>query len=484
MLFTSPEYIVFSLIFFPIYFALPLRWRWVWLLLAGYVFYGYGHAQYLWIIALTTAVDYTVGRLLVRTASKRRRTWLLAASLSLNLGVLFFFKYFNFFSGSVASTLSAIGITSPVGVLSLTLPVGISFYTFQSMAYTIDVYRGKIPAERHAGIFAAFVAFFPQMLAGPIERAEHLLPQFRQRFRFDEARTVEGLQRILWGLFKKVVIADRLAIYVNAVYEQPQAYTGAPLILATIFFAFQIYCDFSGYTDIALGTARIMGFSLSENFRQPYFSASVREFWSRWHITLSTWFRDYLYIPLGGNRVALPRQLLNLMIVFLASGLWHGANWTFIVWGGLHGLFVCVETVAARRSQGQLPPTNSQSVAIQIGRVLLTFFLVGVAWVFFRATSFADAGYIFTHALLPSNVAISAPFTDGLLDAPLEFMLSIFLIAVLMLVDAVLARPAWGEQLRRIPAGARWSVYYVAFAAVLFSGLYGVGAQQFVYFQF
>ena len=220
------------------------------------------------------------------------------------------------------------------------LPVGISFYTFQSMAYTIDVYRGVVEPEKHLGIMATFVAFFPQLVAGPIERAPHMLPQFRQRMSFDQARTVEGLRLILWGAFKKIVIADRLAIYVNTVYNAPRHYSGLPLIAATIFFAFQIYCDFSAYSDIAIGAAKILGFDLMENFRQPYFSKSVREFWGRWHISLSTWFRDYLYIPLGGNRVTFTRHLLNLMIVFVVSGLWHGASWTFVIWGALHGLYI------------------------------------------------------------------------------------------------------------------------------------------------
>src|SRR5690606_11316178 len=306
MSFTSPEFVLFFAAYFAVYFVLPHRWRWAWILVASYFFYAYGHGEYLWIILLTTTVDYTVARLIHRTKNPRSRKLLLLVSITLNLSILFAFKYFDFFNNSLAAISQQLELPYAVGGLSLALPVGISFYTFQSMAYTIDVYRRKIPAENHAGVFAALVAFFPQLVAGPIERAPHMLPQYRQRFRFNEERTVEGMRRILWGFFKKIVIADRLAIYVNGVYNSPYEYSGFPLIVATLFFAFQIYCDFSAYSDIAIGTARIMGFDLMENFRQPYFARSIREFWARWHISLSTWFRDYLYIPLGGNRVPFP----------------------------------------------------------------------------------------------------------------------------------------------------------------------------------
>ncbi len=343
MTFTSPEFVIFFSAFVPLYFATAHRYRWVLLLLASYFFYAYGSGIYVVLILFSTLVDYTSARAMGVTTNPRRKKLLLAASLTVNLGTLFIFKYFNFFNQSFAALAEVLSVGYPIGALSVLLPVGISFYTFQSMAYTIDVYRGAIEPEKHLGIMATFVAFFPQLVAGPIERAQHMLPQFRRRVQFDTERTVAGLRLILWGAFKKIVIADRLAIYVNTVYNAPERHSGLPLLIATVFFAFQIYSDFSAYTDIAIGSAKILGFDLMENFRQPYFSKSAREFWARWHISLSTWFRDYLYIPLGGNRVPFPRYLLNLMIVFVVSGLWHGASWTFVIWGALHGIYIVVE---------------------------------------------------------------------------------------------------------------------------------------------
>lgn len=518
MSFISPEFILFFAAYFPVYFALPHRWRWVWILASSYFFYAYGHSEYLWIIVLTTAVDYTVARLIQRTENPRRRKLLLLASLSLNLGVLFAFKYFDFFNDTFADISNQLGLPYAVGGLSLALPVGISFYTFQSMAYTIDVYRRKIPAEKHVGIFAAFVAFFPQLVAGPIERGAHMLPQYRRRVHFDEERTVEGLRRILWGFFKKVVIADRLAIYVNMVYNAPQSYSGLPLIVATVFFAFQIYCDFSAYTDIAIGAARIMGFDLMENFRQPYFARSIREFWGRWHISLSMWFRDYVYIPLGGNRVPFTRHLVNLFIVFLVSGLWHGASWTFVIWGGLHGLFVVGEALWERIKQPSiaaaraavLQPTDALIPAVSptetgeqnagMGlftgtlrkttwgaglRIVLTFAAICFAWIFFRANSFTDAAYIVTHLFAFGQPGgLTDPFAQGLLSSQAEFFISFGLIGLLLIVDALDAKVGLNNLFRVSPAALRWAVYYVAGSAVIFSGLYGSGAQEFIYFQF
>ncbi|MEP7292371.1 MAG: MBOAT family O-acyltransferase, partial [Chloroflexota bacterium] len=293
MTFTSPEFVIFFAAFVPLYFAIAHRFRWLLLLVASYFFYAYGSGIYVLLIITTTLIDYAAARAMGASAAPRRRKLFLTASLSANLGTLFLFKYFNFFNQSLAALTGY-----SANPLHLILPVGISFYTFQSMAYTIDVYRGAVEPEKHLGIFATFVAFFPQLVAGPIERARHMLPQFHQRAQFDTQRTVEGLRLILWGAFKKIVIADRLAIYVNAVYNDPSHYSGLPLLAATIFFAFQIYCDFSGYSDIAIGAAKVIGFDLSLNFRQPYFAKSPREFWTRWHISLSGWFRDYLYIPL------------------------------------------------------------------------------------------------------------------------------------------------------------------------------------------
>ncbi|MFN8452752.1 MAG: MBOAT family protein [Anaerolineae bacterium] len=478
MTFTTPEFIIFFAAFVPLYFAIPPRLRWVVLLAASYFFYAYGSGIYVVLIAFTTLVDYTAARAMGATDDPRRRRLYLAASLTANLGTLFVFKYFNFFNQSFEALAASLGWGYPVNALSVVLPVGISFYTFQSIAYTIDVYRGAIQPEKHLGIFATFVAFFPQLVAGPIERARHMLPQFHLRARFDSARAVAGLRLILWGAFKKIVIADRLAIYVNTVYTTPGDYNGLPLILATVFFAFQIYCDFSAYSDIAIGAAKILGFDLMENFRQPYFAQSIREFWGRWHISLSTWFRDYLYIPLGGSRVTLPRHLLNLMIVFLVSGLWHGASWTFVIWGALHGLYMVVETLLRGRR------ITYYLYLPRAVRVVLTFALVCFAWIFFRANSFGDALYVVGHLFSFDSATVTEPFAAGLLGAHVEFVLSCGLIALLLVVDGFIARHGFERLWQRSPAALRWATYYAAGAAVIFSGLYGLGAQQFIYFRF
>ncbi len=476
MTFTSPEFVIFFAAFVPIYFLTAYHYRWIVLLAASYFFYAYGSGVYVGLIIFSTCVDYVAARAMGATDNPRRRKLFLAASLTVNLGTLFIFKYFNFFNHSFATFAAAINLSYPINVLDVLLPIGISFYTFQSMAYTIDVYRGAIQPEKHFGIMAAFVAFFPQLVAGPIERAPHFLPQFRRRANFESARAAAGLRLILWGAFKKIVIADRLAIYVNTVYNTPSAYSGVPLIVATVFFAFQIYCDFSAYSDIAIGTAQILGFDLMDNFRQPYFAKSVREFWARWHISLSTWFRDYLYIPLGGSRVPFPRYLLNLMIVFVVSGLWHGASWTFVIWGALHGLFIVGEAVLQRRGVRLKLPSVVQ--------VVITFGLVGFAWIFFRANNLADASYIVTHLFSFRDNTLTEPFASGLLGAQVEFVLSWGLIGLLLVVDGLIVRFGFERLFRVSPVYVRWAMYYAAGAAVIFSGLYGIGAQQFIYFKF
>lgn len=475
MSFTAPEYVIFLPLAALAYFAVPLRWRWLVIVIASYFFYAYGSGVYVLLIIFSTLVDYTAARLISASSDKPRRRLYLALSLSVNLGVLFVFKYFNFANESARLFFESVGIDYTVRPLDLLLPIGISFYTFQSMAYTIDVYRGIIPAEKHLGVMAAFISFFPQLVAGPIERAPNILPQFRIRFRFDPDRTVSGLRLILWGAFKKIAIADRLAIYVNTVYDAPANHDGGALLLATIFFGFQIYCDFSAYSDIAIGSARILGFELMENFRQPYFARTVREFWARWHISLSTWFRDYLYIPLGGNRVPFPRALLNLFIVFLVSGVWHGASWTFVLWGALHGVYVMVEAFARRRNWRFLPAPFG---------IALTFTLVTLAWVLFRANTIDDAAYIFTHLFAFAGADVTQPFAAGILGAPTEFALSCGLITLLLGVDALIARFGMDGLANRLPTVPRWAAYYALGAAVVFSGLYNTGAQQFIYFRF
>jgi alginate O-acetyltransferase complex protein AlgI len=487
LVFTTPEFVVFFIVVVPIYFLLPLRLRWYWLLASSFFFYASWNVNYLWILIFSASIDYLAALTIDRTPpeQKSRRRIYLASSLGINLGILFLFKYFNFFNQSAGTVLGAVGIPyTPLG-LELLLPVGISFYTFQAMSYTIDVYRGNLKAEKNPVIYMTFVVFFPQLVAGPIERATNLIPQFHQKFRFDVDRVVSGLQLMLWGAFKKIVIADRLAIYVDTVYANPQGYSTPALMLATVFFAFQIYTDFSAYTDIAIGVARIMGFNFMQNFRQPYFSRSVREFWARWHISLSTWFRDYLYIPLGGNRVSLGRNLLNLMIVFLVSGLWHGAAWTFVIWGFIHGLFVCLETLLARRSIHLLPRALPAWVrnGLSLGFV---FVVVNIAWVFFRAESLSDALYIVMHFIVPAGgESALAPFEAYQLNVPLELALSLGAIGLLLLVDYFDSRHGLTLALGRLPSLMRWGFYYAtALAVVLSYAIYSNTSAQFIYFQF
>lgn len=477
MSFISPEFVLFFCTIVPLFFILPHKYRWIMLLIFSYFFYAYGNIQYVPILLGTTLIDYFAAIKIEDSKTETGRRLWLAASMTSNLGILFIFKYFNFFNQSLGTVLGYQPFT-----LDLILPIGISFYTFQSMSYTIDVYKRQMHVERNLGIMATFVVFFPQLVAGPIERATNLLDQFFKEMKWDTDRVVGGLQLMLWGFFKKVVIADRLAVYVNAVYNDVTDYTGMSLILATVFFAFQIYCDFSAYSDIAIGAARVLGFDLMTNFRQPYFSQSVREFWARWHISLSTWFRDYLYIPLGGNRAGFTRGLLNLFFVFLVSGLWHGANWTFVMWGTLHGLAVVFLAVTRQFNINFLTGKDPFSTSI---RWALTFAFVCFAWIFFRANTWADAMYIVGNLFnFSASVDLTAPFTAGLLGAQNEFYLVFALIGFLFLADGLMAKFGLENLLAKTHFVPRWAFYYGLAAAVLFSGLYGAGASSFIYFQF
>lgn len=334
MSFNSVTFAVFVTLVFLVYWGLPQRRQWVVLLFSSYYFYMSWNAKYVLLILFTTIVSYTCGRLLAVTKCVYQKRFILFSASVICLGVLFVFKYFNLFMDTFCSVLQLLSIQIHPMTLKLLLPVGISFYTFQTLSYVIDVYRGEIPAEKHFGIYAAFVSFFPQLVAGPIERTGNLLPQIRREHCFCYEDAVYGLRQMLWGFYKKIVIADTLAFYVDKIYADLFSYEGGTLVLAAFFFSFQIYCDFSGYSDIAIGTARLFGIKLMTNFKNPYLSVSLNEFWQNWHISLSSWFRDYVYIPLGGNRKGKVRKYINLLITFLTSGLWHGADVTFIVWGG------------------------------------------------------------------------------------------------------------------------------------------------------
>lgn len=411
MLFNSLDFLFFFIIVTTLYFVIPHNKRWILLLLSSCYFYMAFVPIYILILGFTIVIDYFAGILIENSEGKRRKLFLIL-SLIANIGVLAVFKYHNFLNENLTFLMHGFGLSNPIPFLSIILPIGLSFYTFQAMSYTIEVYRGNQKAERHFGIFSLYIMFYPLLLAGPIERPYNLLPQLRIKQDFEYTRVVEGLRLMLWGLFKKLVIADRLAIYVNAVYNNYEAHNGTTLILASIFFTFQIYCDFSGYSDMAIGAAKVMGIKLMNNFNRPYFSRSMSEFWKRWHISLSSWFRDYVYITLGGNRVSIPRWYLNLFIVFLISGLWHGANWTYVIWGALNGFYLIFAIISqgfrnkAKRLVGldKLPWLN------HLLEVMITFALSSFAWIFFRANHVTDAfGIIKKIATSRGSLFIESP---------------------------------------------------------------------------
>lgn len=386
MLFNSIEFLFFFLAVAVIYFCVSAKYRWLVLLVSSYYFYMNWNPAYAILIFISTLTTYFASVLIFKSGAKKSKLFLVF-SLIVNLGILILFKYYNFINDTILKFLSQFGVSWDFPELNFLLPVGISFYTFQAIGYTLDVYRGDMEPEHHFGRYALFVSFFPQLVAGPIERATHLLPQFRNKIVFSYQNLDLGLKKILWGLIMKVGVADRVGIYVDAVYGNVQDHSGVTLWLASILFAIQIYCDFAGYSSIAIGTARILGFDLMENFRRPYFSTSISEFWSRWHISLSTWFRDYLYIPLGGNRVKLPRHLFNLLITFIVSGLWHGANYTFIIWGICHGVFLITEVLLKKNAV----LTNKFKFNFWLLNWIVTQFCVVLAWVLFRSNNIQEA---------------------------------------------------------------------------------------------
>ncbi len=392
MLFNTFSFLLFFPIVTLVYYFLSQRFRWCWLLAASCYFYMFFVPVYIFILAGTIIIDYLVGIYLENVKPENKKT-LLILSIIANVGILAVFKYYNFFADNVNVLSQYLDLQSNLPFLHILLPVGLSFHTFQAMSYTIEVYRGNQKAETHFGRYALYVMFYPQLVAGPIERPQNLLHQFREKKPFIPRQVSDGLCLMLWGMFKKVVVADRLAKYVDSVYDNHSMHHGSSLALASVFFAFQIYCDFSGYSDIALGAAKTLGIDLMTNFKRPYFSNSITQFWRRWHISLSTWFRDYLYIPLGGNRVSPPRWLFNIFIVFIISGFWHGANWTFVIWGALHGLFSTINILFSKfTSKASAPFLNIiRSIDRPIFTIPFTFLLVTLAWVFFRAESVSQA---------------------------------------------------------------------------------------------
>jgi D-alanyl-lipoteichoic acid acyltransferase DltB (MBOAT superfamily) len=497
MLFNSFEFLIFYLIVISLYFIFPhKRFRWMLLLLSSYIFYMWWNPVYILLILFSTGVDYCAGILMERHQddTKLKRLFLIS-SLTANLGLLFVFKYFNYM-GRLITAYTPYG--SDLFSFDLLLPMGISFYTFQTLSYTIDVYRGRIKAEKHFGYFALYVSFFPQLVAGPIERSNRLIPQLKQTHVFDYDRMREGLLIMGYGFFKKMVIADRAAIFVNSVYGQAgQIHDGWEFIMATGLFIIQIYGDFSGYSDIAIGSAKIMGIDLMENFKQPFFSRGFKAFWGKWHISLMGWFQDYLYIPLGGSRKGVLRTYFNVMMVFVVSGIWHGANLTFLIWGFLNGLFLLMEVLWERMRIRWLmvKEESRQSPLKSLFQMGLTISTIGSTMVFFRATSVREALSIYSKIPILSFDRLYTLqggfdrrfFTYGL--GVLEMKLLIGGILVMFMIDAAISRRggvgAFVEEIRCKPIHLRWAIYYLMIFTIIIFGLYGPGEiQEFIYFQF
>jgi len=486
MLFNSFDFAIFLPLIFILYWFVAqknLGLQNLLIVLASYTFYGWWDWRFLSLILFSSIVDYLVGLGMNRYESQLKRKILLWTSITVNLGFLGFFKYYNFFVESFASTFSFFGRDINVNTLDIILPVGISFYTFQTLSYSIDIYKKKLEPTKNFITFSAFVSFFPQLVAGPIERATNLLPQFYKKREFDLHLAVDGMRQILWGLFKKIVIADNCAEFANLMFNDPTQYSGSALLIGAVFFAFQIYGDFSGYSDIAIGTSRLFGFNLKRNFRYPYFARDIAEFWRRWHISLSTWFRDYLYIPLGGSKVGTLKKIRNTLIIFVVSGFWHGANWTFIIWGALNALYILPLILRSKNrkhltevAEGKMLPSLRE-----LGSILLTFGLTTIAWVFFRAKSVEAAFEYIAGIFKPSF--FSLPKGEDFVGTALHPLLLISILFTFILVEWI----GRGQEHAMATLGSKWNrtlrfgMYYAIIVAIFW---FGGREQQFIYFQF
>jgi len=483
MLFNSIDFAIFLPVVFMIYWFLlnnNLKLQNLFLVAASYFFYGWWDWRFLSLILFSTLVDYTVGRKLRTEEKQVKRKMLLLTSILVNLGFLGFFKYYNFFLDNFVAAFTFLGTDIRASSLNIILPVGISFYTFQTMSYTIDVYRKKLDPTRDFIAFAAFVSFFPQLVAGPIERATNLLPQFYKRRSFDFSKASDGLRQILWGLFKKVVIADNCAEIVNFVYNNPSEMGGSTLFLGAVCFSFQIYGDFSGYSDIAIGTARLFGFNLKRNFAFPYFSRDIAEFWRRWHISLSSWFRDYVYIPLGGSRGGTWMNIRNIFIIFIVSGFWHGASWTFIAWGFINALcfLPLLLTNSNRRNieivaKGKVFPTLKETLSI-----LLTFGITTIAWIFFRAETIGEA-FVYISNMLSASLFSLPPRGLGV---GFHLAPTVLLVAAFTLVEWFSRDAEYAIEKLSIPRPWRWATY--SFLIFLIGMYMQTTETPFIYFQF
>lgn len=469
MLFNSFHFIYFIVLLFPLYWIMPQRFRWMVMLVASYYFYMCWNYNYMVLILFTTLVSYLAAIKIENTSNKALQKRFLYGSIFSSLSVLFFFKYYNFFSEAINTTV--LQSSTQIPLMNWLLPVGISFYTFETLSYTIDVYHNKLKAERNFGIYALFIAFFPKLVAGPIERSENLLPQFRRIQQLKRTNIIQGTKYIILGFFMKLVVADRLSLYVDSVYNNVNSHHGLTMWLATFCFSFQILCDFAGYSTIAKGIAKWFDFDLMLNFNRPYMALSFSEFWKRWHISLSSWFRDYVYIPLGGNKIGVSRRYSNLLITFLVSGLWHGANWTFLVWGGLHGLYLIIENLVSNPKMNAL---LADYLSLRIVKRVFIFVAVSIAWVFFRANTVSDAIVILTKAIqIDRNV---------FLEAKTLFYGSIA-IAILVVLDIFAERKGKDNVLQNEACSFGIIALFVALViAIFYLGVFDGG--QFIYFQF
>lgn len=484
MLFNSIEFIFFFPIVTTLYFLLPHKFRWFMLLISSCIFYMAFIPHYILILFITIIIDYFAGIFIEKSEGYKKKAFLIISIISTCL-ILFIFKYFNFFSLSFQYIVNLTGFEYKSKLLDLILPIGLSFHTFQSLSYVIEVYRGKQKAEKHFGIYSLYVMFYPQLVAGPIERPQNLLHQFREVHKFEYNRVTDGLKLMLFGMFKKVVIADRLSIFVNEIYSNPTNFQGPALILATIFFAFQIYYDFSGYSDIAIGSAKVMGFELMKNFDRPYFSKSISEFWKRWHISLSTWFKDYLYISMGGNKVSKIRWQFNLFFTFLVSGLWHGANWTYVIWGFLNGFYLVFSLWTSdirNKVEEKLHISHNKSY-----KVITTFSLICFSWIFFRANNISDAFYISTHLFTGFDKIFDLNYLRKVISEQgnvktLEFIIACLLLLSMEIVHLIQRKYKIRDLISKNNIVVRWSIYYLLILAIIFLGVFN--KNDFIYFQF
>jgi D-alanyl-lipoteichoic acid acyltransferase DltB (MBOAT superfamily) len=477
MLFNSFIYLLFFPVVCFFYWVLPGKYRNAFLLLASYYFYMNWNPLYGLLILFSTITTWLCAWMLKEKTKQEKKKVILVFSLLINLGILLIFKYANFITFNINELFSILHIKFEVPVLDVLLPVGISFYTFQAVGYIIDVYKKNVPAEKDLLTYALFISFFPQLVAGPIERAKNLLPQFHRIHHFDTPNFTQGMRLILWGYFMKVVLSDRLAIYVDLVYDNIPSHNSITFIVASVFFAFQIYCDFGGYSNIAIGCAKIMGFELMTNFNRPYSSASVTEFWRRWHISLSTWFRDYLYIPLGGNRCSRKRNYFNVLITFTISGLWHGANWTFVIWGALNGIFQVIEKILTgfRKKLLVFFKLSKTPRIIHCFNVFVTFIVITITWIFFRAKTLGDAMQIFDRIL-------SVP--GGLFRVPMQALSYGSFFILLLIISDFLQEKNNGRHffLENKYSWVRYISYLTVVILILLFGVFD--SSRFIYFQF